>query len=98
MAPEYASTGRYSVKSDVYSYGVVTLEIIRGEKNITFRYGENGASLVNYVSYSLSLSQTHTHNDTSIQQGWRALCLFNLKKKIIYLCLILHAGLGKMGG
>lgn len=49
VAPEYASTGRYSFKSDVYSFGVVTLEIVRGEKNINFRYGENGASLVNYA-------------------------------------------------
>lgn len=48
-APEYASTGRYSVKSDVYSFGVVILEIVRGKKNITFRYGENGASLVDYA-------------------------------------------------
>ncbi|KAK9946159.1 hypothetical protein M0R45_011636 [Rubus argutus] len=54
-APEYASTGRYSVKSDVYSFGVVILEIVRGKKNITFRYGENGASL---VDYALILSQT----------------------------------------
>ncbi|KAH7662009.1 S-receptor-like serine/threonine-protein kinase protein [Dioscorea alata] len=33
MAPEYAMDGVFSVKSDVYSYGVLVLEIISGQKN-----------------------------------------------------------------
>ncbi|XP_075484001.1 serine/threonine-protein kinase PBL27-like [Primulina tabacum] len=33
-APEYAMTGRLTVKADVYSYGVVLLEIITGRKAI----------------------------------------------------------------
>jgi len=35
MAPEYASEGLFSIKSDVFSFGVLTLEII-SEKNIKF--------------------------------------------------------------
>ncbi|XP_066374595.1 cysteine-rich receptor-like protein kinase 10 [Miscanthus floridulus] len=33
MAPEYASEGLFSVKSDVFSFGVLILEIISGKRN-----------------------------------------------------------------
>ncbi|ONK58761.1 uncharacterized protein A4U43_C09F16380 [Asparagus officinalis] len=33
MSPEYAMDGIFSVKSDVYSYGVLVLELISGQKN-----------------------------------------------------------------
>jgi len=35
MAPEYAMHGQFSVKSDVFSFGVLVLEIISGHKNST---------------------------------------------------------------
>ncbi|KAK7246628.1 hypothetical protein RIF29_41498 [Crotalaria pallida] len=43
MSPEYAILGRYSIKSDVFSFGVLLLEIITGKRNIY--YGEGNASL-----------------------------------------------------
>ncbi|XP_021594303.1 cysteine-rich receptor-like protein kinase 26 isoform X3 [Manihot esculenta] len=33
MAPEYASQNRFSAKSDVFSFGVLVLEIVTGKKN-----------------------------------------------------------------
>ncbi|KAG5384208.1 hypothetical protein IGI04_035678 [Brassica rapa subsp. trilocularis] len=33
MSPEYAMHGQYSMKSDIYSFGVLVLEIISGKKN-----------------------------------------------------------------
>uniref|UniRef100_A0ACD5ZD51 Uncharacterized protein n=1 Tax=Avena sativa TaxID=4498 RepID=A0ACD5ZD51_AVESA len=33
MAPEYASDGLYSMKSDIFSFGVLTLEILSGKSN-----------------------------------------------------------------
>jgi hypothetical protein len=36
MSPEYAVDGIFSIKSDVFSFGVVVLEIISGKKNTGF--------------------------------------------------------------
>jgi len=51
MAPEYAMEGLFSVKSDVFSYGVLVLEIICGKKNSGFYLSECGQSLTLYVSF-----------------------------------------------
>ncbi|KAG2558593.1 hypothetical protein PVAP13_8NG277600 [Panicum virgatum] len=41
MAPEYASEGLFSIKSDVFSFGVLTLEIVSGKRSSGFRqYGD----------------------------------------------------------
>lgn len=41
MAPEYASAGIFSIKSDVFSFGVLILEIISGTRNSGFQqYGK----------------------------------------------------------
>ncbi|KAH0448063.1 hypothetical protein IEQ34_021863 [Dendrobium chrysotoxum] len=36
MSPEYAMEGIFSIKSDVFSFGVLMLEIISGKRNTTF--------------------------------------------------------------
>ena len=51
MPPEYALRGHFSVKSDVFSFGVLVLEIVSGQKIITFRGEDNiEEGLLNYVS------------------------------------------------
>uniref|UniRef100_A0A0D9XVB8 Uncharacterized protein n=1 Tax=Leersia perrieri TaxID=77586 RepID=A0A0D9XVB8_9ORYZ len=41
MAPEYASEGHFSTKSDVFSFGVLIIEIVSGKRTSSFhRYGE----------------------------------------------------------
>ena len=50
MAPEYAMHGQFSVKSDIFSFGVLVLEIISGKKNSCFRHGEKIEDLLSYVS------------------------------------------------
>jgi len=52
MAPEYAMEGLFSMKSDVFSFGVLVLEIICGKKNSGFFLSEHGQSLLLYVSFS----------------------------------------------
>ena len=57
MAPEYAMGGIYSEKSDVFSFGVLVLEIVSGKKNTSFQNQEKHLSLLGYVSvYGLSIS------------------------------------------
>ncbi|XP_039118373.1 putative receptor-like protein kinase At4g00960 isoform X2 [Dioscorea cayenensis subsp. rotundata] len=46
MAPEYAMHGLFSVKSDVYSYGVMVLEIVTGRKNSVFQESGNAPDLI----------------------------------------------------
>ncbi|KVH88330.1 Concanavalin A-like lectin/glucanase, subgroup [Cynara cardunculus var. scolymus] len=36
MAPEYAMHGHFSVKSDVFSFGVIVLEVVSGRRNSSF--------------------------------------------------------------
>ena len=50
MAPEYAMEGLYSIKSDVFSFGVLLLEILSGRKNSGF-YLTVGSSLLIYVRF-----------------------------------------------
>ncbi|KAK9997132.1 hypothetical protein SO802_021818 [Lithocarpus litseifolius] len=49
MAPEYAMHGQFSVKSDIFSFGVLVLEIISGKKNSCFQHGENIEDLLSYA-------------------------------------------------
>ncbi|EYU34179.1 hypothetical protein MIMGU_mgv11b022836mg, partial [Erythranthe guttata] len=49
MAPEYAIYGRFSVKSDVFSFGVLILEIITGQRKIFVQNGQNSGDLLSYV-------------------------------------------------
>lgn len=53
MAPEYAMHGNFSVKSNVYSFGVLTLEIMSGQRNNCFHNGDNVEDLLNYVSMNI---------------------------------------------
>ncbi|XP_029127829.1 putative receptor-like protein kinase At4g00960 isoform X2 [Cajanus cajan] len=48
MAPEYVMHGQFSVKSDVFSFGVLVLEIVSGQKNHDTRH-ENGEDLINFA-------------------------------------------------
>lgn len=51
MSPEYLILGRFSEKSDVFSFGVMVLEIITGKKNSS-SYDSNRITydLLSYVS------------------------------------------------
>lgn len=50
MSPEYAFHGLFSVKSDVFSFGVILLEIISGKKNSLIFHDEESLTLLGYVS------------------------------------------------
>lgn len=56
MAPEYALNGYLSAKADVFSFGVLVLEIVSGRKNLDRHLEEEKVDLLSYVSFS-SLKQ-----------------------------------------
>ncbi|KAK6918940.1 Protein kinase domain, partial [Dillenia turbinata] len=56
MSPEYALGGIFSVKSDVFSFGVVLLEIISGKRNSGFYQSSQTMSLLGYA-WSLWVEQ-----------------------------------------
>ncbi|URE27538.1 Cysteine-rich receptor-like protein kinase [Musa troglodytarum] len=49
MAPEYVIHGQFSIKSDVFSFGVLVLEILTGRKNSTTCNPENTEDLLSYT-------------------------------------------------
>ena len=60
MSPEYAMNGVVSVKIDVFSFGVLQLEIISGKKNNSQYHFEYPLNLIGYVSFPLD-SSYHVH-------------------------------------
>ncbi|PNY12894.1 cysteine-rich receptor-like protein kinase [Trifolium pratense] len=50
MSPEYAMLGQFSEKSDVFSFGVIILEIVSGKRNIDYNGVNSIDDLVSHVS------------------------------------------------
>ena len=51
MAPEYAMQGQLSVKADVYSFGVLVLEIVSARKNSDANLPDEMQSLLEWVRF-----------------------------------------------
>ncbi|PIN10799.1 Serine/threonine protein kinase [Handroanthus impetiginosus] len=49
MSPEYAIDGKFSVKSDIFSMGVVILEIVSGKKNWRFNHHDHYHGLLGHT-------------------------------------------------
>ncbi|TYH68526.1 hypothetical protein ES332_D06G265700v1 [Gossypium tomentosum] len=49
MSPEYAMHGQFSVKSDVFSFGVLILEIVNGKRNSNFYRTDAADDLISYA-------------------------------------------------
>ncbi|KAK7395388.1 hypothetical protein VNO78_15945 [Psophocarpus tetragonolobus] len=49
MSPEYAMQGLFSEKSDVFSFGVLVLEIVSGRKNSSFYDDEHALTLLGFA-------------------------------------------------
>ncbi|KAG6755344.1 hypothetical protein POTOM_041165 [Populus tomentosa] len=59
MAPEYAIDGKFSVKSDVFSLGVLLLEIISGKKNRGFAHPDHHHNLLGHVSMNNQMERKY---------------------------------------
>ena len=49
MSPEYAMDGIFSMKSDVFSFGILLLEIISGKKTNGFYNSNRDLNLLGFV-------------------------------------------------
>jgi hypothetical protein len=49
MAPEYVMHGHLTVKADVFSFGVVVLELISGQRNSSFNLNVDAQNLLDWV-------------------------------------------------
>ena len=50
MSPEYAFYGQFSIKSDVYNFGVLIIEIVTGKKCTRFFDSQGSEDLLSHVS------------------------------------------------
>ena len=57
MFPEYAMNGVVSIKTNVFSYGVLLLEIMNSMKNNSCYHSEYPLNLIGYVSFSINSSK-----------------------------------------
>ncbi|XP_043698651.1 cysteine-rich receptor-like protein kinase 15 [Telopea speciosissima] len=79
MAPEYAMHGFFSVKSDVFSFGVLLLEIVSGQKNNSFYQLEQTENLLSYAwrkwreDTPLELIDTTLRGNCSISEVMRCI-------------------------
>ncbi|KAK4364718.1 hypothetical protein RND71_016076 [Anisodus tanguticus] len=49
MAPEFAMEGAFSIKSDVFSFGVLMLEILSGRRNASLQQFDRPLNLIGYA-------------------------------------------------
>ena len=84
MAPEYAMTRQFSVKSDVFSFGVLILEIVSGRKITCLHNEEDREYLLSYREYEYS--KLHFHYFEKINDKLRC-------RKISSLTWYMHIGI-----
>jgi len=63
MSPEYAMLGQFSEKSDVFSFGIIVIEIITGKKNArsyeSHHMDEGLMSHVSFLTFHIEYIFTH---------------------------------------
>ncbi|XP_047325196.1 nodulation receptor kinase-like [Impatiens glandulifera] len=72
LDPEYYSTQHLTAKSDVFSYGVVLLEIISGREPLNIHRSRNEWSLVEWAKQNIRNSRIEEIVDPSIKGGYHS--------------------------
>ncbi|PHT84480.1 G-type lectin S-receptor-like serine/threonine-protein kinase [Capsicum annuum] len=79
MSPEYAIDGIFSVKSDVFSFGVLVLEIVSGKRNRGFVHQDHNLNLLGHAwklykeDRSLGLADEHLADSCNNSQVLRSI-------------------------
>ncbi|XP_060199264.1 G-type lectin S-receptor-like serine/threonine-protein kinase At4g27290 isoform X2 [Lycium barbarum] len=79
MSPEYVVDGIFSVKSDVFSFGVLVLEIVSGKRNRGFVHQDHNLNLLGHAwklykdDRSLELIDKHVADSCNISQVLRSI-------------------------
>ena len=84
MSPKYAMQGLFSEKSDVFSFGILLLEIVSGRRSTSFCNDEQYLSLIGYVSLS-NLEHSYWEKFSQI--------LLKMPLYLFYLVHVLHGQL-----
>ncbi|KAK5794753.1 hypothetical protein PVK06_035995 [Gossypium arboreum] len=66
LDPEYFQSSQFTDKSDVYSFGVVLVELLTGEKPVSFEREENSRSLASYFTNLMETNQVMDIVDSRI--------------------------------
>ncbi|XP_039023474.1 wall-associated receptor kinase-like 22 [Hibiscus syriacus] len=92
LDPEYFQSSQFTEKSDVYSFGVVLVELLTGEKPVSFERDENRRSLASYFINSVEENRVFDIVDSRVmKQAKREEVM--MVAKLAYQCLSLS---GKM--
>ncbi|XP_057799399.1 G-type lectin S-receptor-like serine/threonine-protein kinase SRK [Salvia miltiorrhiza] len=69
MSPEYAMEGNFSEKSDVFSFGIIVLEIISGKRNVSFFEADLSLNLLGYAWKLWKEGRSIEFLDATLQAG-----------------------------
>ncbi|CAN4123501.1 unnamed protein product [Withania somnifera] len=69
MSPEYAAEGKFSVKSDVFSFGVLVLEILSRKRNRGFLHPDHHHNLLGHVWILFKEGTVMEVIDTQLRQS-----------------------------
>lgn len=69
MDPQYFQSSQFTDKSDVYSFGVVLVELITGEKSISFLRSQENRTLATYFILAMKENKLFDIIDARIRDG-----------------------------
>ncbi|KAM7507278.1 hypothetical protein LguiA_017731 [Lonicera macranthoides] len=64
-SPEYAMEGTFSIKSDVFSFGVLVLEIVSGRRNASFYHLDWLFNLIGYVLRTIHVGLLYVQDNAT---------------------------------
>nr|GLL30438.1 G-type lectin S-receptor-like serine/threonine-protein kinase At4g27290 [Ipomoea trifida] len=70
IPPEYVLHGQFSEKSDVFSYGVLLLEIVNGRRNSTFFHTQLSVTLIGWAWLNWKKGQLLEFVDPAIRESY----------------------------